>query len=384
MTPPVSLRVLILDDTPNVADLIGEFVQRRGHEVTKCYTAKTGRETLDSGRFDLALVDINLDEDSGFKFLDDYRSRIPEMQFIMISGDQSVESPVKAMRLGAAGYLIKPFTYESFLSEFDRVNDARAVSLQRRDSYQRLQRELEDRTREFLVEVSSSFNLQKTLINSLIHLAKARDRETGDHLRRMPYYSREIANGMRRVPRHASVIDESFIHRLLLAAPLHDIGKTGIPDAILLKPGKLNDDEFEIMKKHTVIGKEILEEVINGFDGNAPEVVRMGMDICAYHHERWDGRGYPHGLSGDEIPVAARIVSVADYYDALSTGRIYRPESLEHSVIADMIRSESGRRFDPDVVIAFNEIEPRIVELRSARTVDDLSESMREPVLDSF
>ncbi|MEO8377323.1 MAG: HD domain-containing phosphohydrolase [Candidatus Sumerlaeota bacterium] len=363
---------MIVDDTPEVADVIAEYVRKLGHNVSVCYSAHEGRERLRVQRMDVALVDVNLDEGSGFTILDEFKPANPELQFIMISGDQSVESPVKAMRLGAAGYMIKPLGFDAFGMEFERVRKERESMLERRDNLRRLENELQMQTQDFLAEVGTSFNLQKTLITSLCNLARARDKDTGEHLYRIANYCREIAIKLRANPRHESVIDDAFINRMMLAAPLHDIGKTGIPDAILLKPGALSPDELTIMKRHTLIGKEILEEVVNGFDGNAPEVVLMGMDICAYHHERWDGKGYPVGLAGDEIPLSARIVSLADFYDALASSRIYRVQAYDHESIASMIRKEAGSRFDPEVVHAFFEAEPQVMGLRLLQSPEQM------------
>lgn len=362
----------MIDDSKDVADVMAEYVRRMGHEVGVCYSARDGREWLRPNETDIALVDVNLDDESGFQILDEFRGVNPELQFIMISGDQSVESPVKAMRLGAAGYMIKPLGFEAFKAEFQRVYKEREAMLQNRNNLRRLEKELQMQTQDFLAEVGTSFNLQKSLITSLCNLARVRDRETGEHLYRIAHYCQEIAAKLGALPRYKGIIDDAFISRMMLAAPLHDIGKTGIPDAILLKAGPLDADELNIMRRHTLIGKEILAEVVNGFDGKAPEVVLMGMDICAYHHERWDGKGYMEGLMGEEIPIAARIVSLADFYDALASSRVYRQHAYDHESITAMIRKESGARFDPEVVKAFFEAERQVIALRMTKSPQQL------------
>lgn len=371
MPQKVRLKVLIIDDSPMVTVLLTEYLDMLGHQAVGCMTAREGRELLDREFFDLVFLDINLDTDSGLSFLEEYHPRLGNTTFIMISGDHDVENPVQSMRLGAVGYLIKPFDFHAFSRELDRVVQIRSQRMEKEESFHRLQEELETRTRDFLTEVGASFNLQKSLISSLCNLARARDRETGDHLQRIAAYCREIAHGLRADEVYAMEVNDLFISRLTLAAPLHDIGKTGIPDAILLKPGKLTHDEFEIMKKHTVIGRDILSEVLHGFDGDPPEVVRMGMDICAFHHERWDGDGYPHGIDGGKIPLSARVTTVADFYDSLSSSRVYRREPFSHQDICTMIHEGAGTQFDPAVVGAFFRREAQVIKLRSAATTPE-------------
>jgi response regulator RpfG family c-di-GMP phosphodiesterase len=191
---------------------------------------------------------------------------------------------------------------------------------------------------------------QHATILALARLAERRDMETGQHLERVSAYSRLVAEGLRTMGRHLDSITDRFIEDLACSSPLHDIGKVGIPDSILLKPGRLTPEEWLIMKTHAEIGGSTIDGVIREF--GSPGYLRMGSEIAWSHHEKWDGSGYPKGLHGDDIPLSARIVAIADVYDALTTLRPYKP-IWPHSEAVQWIASRSGSHFDPEVVAAF-------------------------------
>jgi putative two-component system response regulator len=198
-------------------------------------------------------------------------------------------------------------------------------------------------------------------IFAMARLAESRDPETGAHLERVRNYSRVLADALRGHERFAGEIDDAFVHLIYVTSPLHDIGKVAIPDGVLLKPGRLSDREFEIMKTHTTLGAQTLEAALR----QHPEArfLRMARDIAATHHERLDGTGYPAGLAGDAIPLAGRIVAVADVYDALTSKRVYKGAYL-HDVSKAIIEKEAGSHFDPAVVEAFLKREAEFVEIQ--------------------
>ncbi len=191
---------------------------------------------------------------------------------------------------------------------------------------------------------------QHATVFAMARLAERRDNETGQHLARVSEYCRLVALGLREDGHHVDVITDHFVDDLVRSAPLHDIGKVGIPDNILLKPGKLVGDEWEVMKQHTVIGAETMRSIIESTA--QPGFLIMGRDIAWCHHEKWDGTGYPRGIAGEEIPLSARIVALADVYDALTTERPYK-KPWSHERAMELILDESGKHFDPDVVAAF-------------------------------
>ncbi len=208
---------------------------------------------------------------------------------------------------------------------------------------------LEELVRQKVAEISAS---QMATLYALVKLAESRDDETGEHIGRTSEYCRLAATKLWQREAHPEKINASFIENITKASPLHDIGKVGIPDRILLKPGKLTPEEFEIMKTHTLIGYETLAGVEKEYKMNA--FIRTGMEIALCHHEKWDGSGYPNGLKGKEIPIAARIMALADVYDALRSRRVYK-EGFSHEKSAAIIEQGSGSHFDPLLVEIFLE-----------------------------
>ncbi|MCZ6597351.1 MAG: response regulator [Planctomycetota bacterium] len=211
---------------------------------------------------------------------------------------------------------------------------------------------------------------QHATVFAMARLAERRDHETGQHLARVSEYCRLLAIGLREDGYYADEITDSFIEDIFYSAPLHDIGKVGIPDRILLKPGRLTPEEWEIMKQHTVIGAETMKTIIAG--SRQPGYLRMGHDIARSHHERWDGGGYPDGDSGEDIPLPARVLALADVYDALTTRRPYK-EAWPHQKALELILSERGRHFDPHVTAVFERRVARMDSIR-LRLADDPEE----------
>lgn len=208
------------------------------------------------------------------------------------------------------------------------------------------------------------------IIVALAKLAEHRDPETGVHLERVQIYCRILAERLSCRGPYLELIDQDFIETIVRSSPLHDIGKVGIPDRILLKPGRLTPDEYKIMKKHAMLGGDIIRELIN--QGQDPGFLRMGMDIAYHHHERYDGKGYPFGLSGEDIPLAARIMSVADVYDALTAKRIYK-DPMPHSKARTILVEGHGTQFDPHVLDAFLACEDQFEDVARALADDGVS-----------
>lgn len=198
------------------------------------------------------------------------------------------------------------------------------------------------------------------VIFGLAKLAESRDPDTGHHLERIALYSTRIAQAVRRHPKFRDVVTAQFVRTIGISSALHDIGKVGVEDAILLKPGLLTETERHRIQVHAALGGDCIRQIERRL-GNST-FLSMAREIALYHHERWDGQGYPHGLKAEDIPLAARIVSIADVYDALSVKRVYK-EALPHEICVDKIRREAGKQFDPDLVEVFLSIEPQIAEI---------------------
>jgi len=274
---------------------------------------------------------------------------------IMVTGVSDHETNIKAIEAGVDDFLVKPF--DAVLLEARIRNSLRAKRMQ--DQLIMYQERLETRIRERTNQLERT---QRVTAFSLARLAESRDIETGEHLNRMRAYAREIASELSTWPKYQHVLDQVFIEELYHASPLHDIGKVGIPDRILLKPGKLTEDEFEIMKGHSAIGGDTL--LAADREAGEDSFLAMGCDIAYHHHERWDGKGYPRQLAGEDIPIAARIVAIADVYDALSSKRPYK-DAFTHEKSRAIVMEGRGFQFDPDVVDAFVAREEKILEIKS-------------------
>jgi putative two-component system response regulator len=268
----------------------------------------------------------------------------------MVSAKSSREEQVRAYAAGADDYMVKPFDPHELCSRvrlhFRLRGALNAIAITGRDANFRMDAASrpEDASRRFMS------HMQDITVMALTKVAEFRDTETGDHLVRMRSYTQIVAEQLSRNGSYAEQIDERFLEDIHRASPLHDIGKVGISDAILLKPARLTPDEFETMKQHTVIGANILDHVAFG----APDISFLGMavSVARFHHERFDGSGYPVGLRGREIPLPARIVALADAYDAITSSRPYKT-AQPAAVARDLIRQDSGSHFDPVVVEAF-------------------------------
>jgi putative two-component system response regulator len=211
------------------------------------------------------------------------------------------------------------------------------------------------------VNAHHALDTQMETIFSLAKLAQSRDDDTGEHLTRVQSYCRILSEELAKNSPYSNLIDNSFITDIVNASTLHDIGKVGISDLILLKNARLTDDEFEIMKTHTIIGAQTLEDVHSKFGDNS--FIKMGKIIARSHHERWDGKGYPDGLSGEHIPLPARIMAIADVYDALSTKRVYK-EAFPQEKCVQIIKDGRGTQFDPFIVDAFLNVADKFYEVR--------------------
>jgi putative two-component system response regulator len=265
-----------------------------------------------------------------------------------------VANKVRAFSGGGVDYVPKPFQAEEVLARVRTHLTLRRM----RWELERYNLHLEELVREKVKEISDS---QLATILALSRLAESRDDDTGRHIERTRTFCRLLAEGLRDHLRYAERIDEAYLENIFYAAPLHDIGKVGIHDSILLKPGRLTPEEFEIMKTHTVIGARTLQAARDQYPGNA--FLNMGIAIARSHHERWDGTGYPDGLAGEDIPLAGRIMALADVYDALRSKRPYKP-AFSHEKSRDIILGEAGKQFDPFLVEMFKDLEVEFAEIR--------------------
>lgn len=349
-------RVMIVDDTPANLGLLEDLLVANHFDVAAFPRGSMALVAAAKQPPDLILLDIMMPEMDGYevcKFLkaDPLTRNIP---VIFISALEDTESKLRAFTDGGVDYITKPLQQEEILA---RVK----THLKLREMQQELQRhnqDLENLVAEKIKEISDS---QLATLVAISNLAEYRDKETGRHIERTSNYCRILAEELRKESAYSRIISDNFVHNITYAAPLHDIGKMGIPDHILNKPGKLTSEEFEIMKTHVTIGIETLSRVLEKYPKNT--FIRMGLDIAGTHHEKWDGTGYPYRLAGESIPLSGRIMALADVYDALSSRRVYK-EGFTHEQTREIILDGKGKHFDPEIVEAFLRVEAEFKELR--------------------
>jgi putative two-component system response regulator len=271
---------------------------------------------------------------------------------------------------GAVDYITKPISPPIVVARVQTHLALKAAADFLKDKNAYLEKEVDKRTREVQL-------IQDVTIMAMASLAETRDNETGNHIRRTQNYVRALAKKLQRHVRFAATLDDATVDMLYKSAPLHDIGKVGIPDTILLKPGKLTPEEFEVMKTHTTLGRDAIIAAENLID--APSTfLRMAREIAHYHQEKWDGSGYPEGMKGEAIPLSARLMALADVYDALISRRVYKPPFPREKAVA-IIREGRGAHFDPDVVDAFVAIEQEFATIADeyADSEEDLAAKAR-------
>jgi putative two-component system response regulator len=279
----------------------------------------------------------------------------------MVTAGDDVEAAVAAMKTGAYDYLRKPFSVDAVEMAVRRALDRRRLELENRAHRTELEALVHERTREVRRVARRLAETQAAIIWIACSLAESRDGQTGAHLDRMAAYCRVLALTLPASVRARHGTEEDFADRLAESAPLHDIGKVAIPDSILLKRGRLTGEEWDIMRRHPSLGCEILETVRRRLAPEGIPLLDLAVEICAAHHERYDGSGYPEGLAGEAIPLAARIAALADFYDATTSPRAYRPVAFPHEQVREMICRERGGAFDPVVVDAFLAAEPEFI-----------------------
>jgi putative two-component system response regulator len=304
---------------------------------------------------------------SGLELLRSLKTLDQSLQVVMVSGQHDLDLARRCLREGAYDYLVKPFETDDLRNTVERAVE-RARLIRQNEAYRRgLERMVYEQT----VEIRQTRDIA---LLTLAKLAESRDNATGQHLERMAAYSRRLADQLTAGPYRSSISDD-FVDDLFRSSPLHDIGKVGIPDSILKKPGPLDEGEREVMRTHPRIGGDTLRSVIEQFRGNT--FLSMGIQIAYHHHERWDGVGYPYRIVGENIPLSARIVAVADAYDAITSQRPYKA-GYDHSEAVRLIAVDRGRHFDPVLVDAFLDCQHDLDTIRH-RFLDPTPAGSKEP-----
>jgi len=346
------MNILVIDDEDGLRRSLRAYLEDLGYGTLGAVNGKEGLDVMRETLPDLAavIVDLNMPVLDGYGFLQQAMFEAPDLPIIVLSGVGVVDDALQAVRLGAWDFLTKPLHNLSILDHtLNKVMEKARLIRENREYQTNLERLVQQRTAELE-------RTRRQIMHRLSRAAEYKDNETGHHVIRVGEIAAVLA--------HALGLDETRCANLRDCAPLHDIGKIGIPDEVLLKPGKLDPAEWKIMQQHCMFGCEILgpltskEEAHSSCehwdmaDGDDNELLDMARMLALLHHERWDGSGYPFGLSGKAIPLEARIVAVVDTYDALSSERPYKEAFPEEKCLA-IIREGSGSHFDPRVVEAF-------------------------------
>lgn len=356
--------VLVVDDTPDNLSLMSGLL--KDHYRVK--VANNGEKALRIARADdapdLILLDIMMPGLSGYEVCEQLKADpiTRGIPIIFLTAMTGTEDERRGLELGGADYITKPVSPPIVLARVRTQLQNKAAADFLRDQNAFLEAEVARRTAEIMA-------IQDVTILAMASLAETRDSDTGNHIRRTQFYVKALAERLRGHPRFSDLLDETYIERLYKSAPLHDIGKVGIPDRILLKPGRFEPAEFEIMKTHTQLGYDAIDHAEKSL-GTRVDFLQMAKDIALSHQEKWDGSGYPQALKGDDIPVAARLMAVADVYDALICRRVYKAP-MPHEKAVGIIREGAGSHFDPDMVEAFLEIQDTFRDIATTYADED-------------
>ena len=354
--------ILIVDDNPENLHLLANALLSEGYLVRAAPNGEMAITMAMNETPDLVIMDINMPDMDGYQVCDHFKAQptLKSVPIIFLSAMQDTDAKVLAFNHGGVDYATKPFIFEELLA---RVSTH--IEL-----YQ-LQQDLEQRNESLnqtvfaqQQEISAA---QLSTIVALAKLAESRDDDTGLHIDRVGSFSRRLAQAAQNHSNRNAELDDHYVEMIYHASALHDIGKVGIADAILQKPGKLNSDEFDIMKTHPTIGFLTLESIVKSYPNN--QMVGMGSDIAKSHHEKWNGSGYPEGLSGEAIPLSARIVAIADVYDALRSKRPYKTP-FSHQQAVDIILEGRGVHFDPELIMLFENIHHEFDQIWHSLQID--------------
>lgn len=370
--------VLVVDDTPHDLSLLANLLKTEYRVQVASEGANCLKLAASDRPPDLILLDIMMADLDGYEVCRKLKANpaTRNIPVIFLTAKTGIEDEQLGLRLGAVDYITKPISPSIVMARVGTHLKLKSSADFLRDKNAFLEQEISKRDRQMTA-------IQDVTILTMASMAETRDSETGNHIRRTQNYVRALAEKLRPNPRFTSFLTDANINTLFKSAPLHDIGKVAIPDRILLKPGKFTPEEFEIMKTHTTLGWEAINNAERML-GTQAEFLSMAKDIALFHQEKWDGSGYPQGRAGDRIPISARLMAVADVYDALISRRVYK-EGMPHEVAVKIIIEGKGKHFDPDMVDAFVEIQDefRAIAQRYADTDFDMlqKEEYRRNVL---
>jgi putative two-component system response regulator len=367
--------LLIVDDSPANLTLLAGLLHG-AYTVKAVNHGAKALKVASQEQPDLILLDIMMPDVNGYDVCRQLKAykHTRQIPVIFLTSKTEAVSEEIGMSLGAVDYITRPINPQILLSRVRAhlINAAQMRTVRVNNEY--LEFEVARRTRQLAA-------LEQVTILTMASLAEVRDQDTGNHLRRTQAYMRMLATKLRQHPRFSDYLTENVIDMLFRCTPLHDIGKVGIPDRILHKPGKYEPHEFEIMKTHPALGRDALLQA-QDVAGETIEFLEIAQHIVYSHHEKWDGSGYPQGLAGQAIPIPARLMAVADVYDALISRRVYKP-GMSHAKATGIIVEGMGKHFDPDVVDAFLDLNQEFQEIATRYADSEQELQIKAAFLDS-
>lgn len=340
--------ILLVDDEPTNIKILIEVLKAEYDLLI----ATSGQQALEQVRqnsddIDLILLDVNMPSMTGIEVLEQINALLPsgKIPVIFVTARNDARDEAEGLESGAVDYITKPISAPIVRARIHTQLTLRGAKL----ALEEQNRILEEKVRERTEEISHT---QDVIINALTSLAEARDNETGSHIIRTQYYVKELAEMIRTFPEYEHELNDENIEAMFKTAPLHDVGKVGIPDRVLLKPGKLDDEEWVIMRTHPTLGGDALKKAGESVQGRGALFLKYAEEIAYGHHEKWDGSGYPQGLVGTDIPISARLMAIADVYDALISRRCYK-DAMSHQQALDIMLEGKGKHFDPLMLQVF-------------------------------
>jgi len=343
--------ILIVDDEPINISILMEKLLPQYRLLAACNGEEALARAASTPPPDLILLDVMMPEMDGYEVCRRLKAsnQFREIPVIFVTAMSDEQDEAKGLEMGAVDYITKPFSpslVEARINNHIALKQAHELLACKK---RLLEAEVEKRTQELAIT-------QDATILALASLAETRDNETGNHIRRTQHYVKLLAETLQGEPAFTQQLDPRTVELIHNSAPLHDIGKVGVPDRVLLKPDKLTEEEFNIMKKHTTLGRDAILHAEQRLGSSESSFLRIAREIAYTHHEKWDGSGYPEGLAGADIPLPGRLMALADVYDALISRRVYKPP-FSHEKSVSIIREGRGRQFDPAIVDAFLRIQ---------------------------